>query len=233
MYVSLPFHRTGFFQPHLQDLDILCISSGWSEEGLKSKVIELNPRFYRIAARDPSATYTVLWYRIADNGARLKVDLMLPGAMNIPVIPVHTFDTNNLLNLACAPLSLVLLLKLQAWVQHGEADEARYYMKQPTDAQDILELLSVARQKRIQPRSESYFPNLFVSRAESRAEKYVSRYPGTKASWMDLGFVFTGGNNRSTRLSSGSHLVSLGQFVRPRCYTAIDERCTDSFDMYY
>lgn len=150
----------------------------------------MNSRLYLIAARDPRATYKVLWYCSAENDARLKVDLLLPGAMDIPAIPAHTFDFNNVLNLACAPLSLVLLLKLQAWIQHGEAVETRYRMKQPTDAQDIQQLLVIARRKRIQPRSESYLPSTFIYHAESRAEKFVLSWMGTKEIWTELGFVF-------------------------------------------
>lgn len=168
-----------------------------ASEPLKSKLVALNGSFYLWPARDPRATYTVLWYHIVETDSCLKVDILLPGVLDIPAISFTNFDFDNASGLPCAPLSLVLLLKLQAWVHHGESPDVRYRIKQPTDAQDIKELLQVARTRRLKPRTESFLPNSFISLAESRVEKFVEQYPRTRVEWVAVGFVVPEENRRS------------------------------------
>lgn len=175
------------------------------QEDLKSQLVALNSRFYLWPARDPSATYKVLWYHILETDSCLKVDILLPGAMDIPNIPVSKFEFDDHHSLPCAPLSLVLLLKLQAWIHHGESPDVRYRIKQPTDAQDIRELSRVARARRLKPRTESYLPRSFVKRAESRVALLVEQYPSRRSSWVKLGFD----------VAEASERVVVGVQVRP------------------
>jgi hypothetical protein len=171
----------------LQDLDILCLSTTVGAETLKRMLVSLNDRFYLIPARNPRDTYKVLWY-CTDTDARVKVDLLMPGVLGIPSIPPSCITCGNIYSLPCAPLSVVLLLKLQAWVHHGEAVQAHYRLKKPMDERDINALLPIASRMRVRPKMEKSLPESFVRKSESRVEIYVREVPASKNQWKELGY---------------------------------------------
>lgn len=172
-----------------QDLDILCLTSSWPQENLKAKLVEINHKFYLVPSRDPRATYQVLWYHITETDSCIKVDILFPGVLDIPDVPLSLIDHNNIYNLPCTPLSHLLLLKLQGWIHHGESTAQRYRQKQPQDEQDINELLAIACLRGLRPREERYLPRSFILRAELRVQKYVRACPSSERSWRALGFV--------------------------------------------
>lgn len=159
-----------------------------------------NPRFYLLNAKTPGAAYKVLWYRVSSNYTGLyvtsrrsiKVDILLPGAMDIPYYPSSEIVT--LKALPAAPLKLLLLLKLQAWSQHRAATEFRFRSKAYTDASDLQTLISdVLRQSfTIIPLSQSesgYISDVFMDKARERVEELVKAYPDKRKDWEKLGFV--------------------------------------------
>ncbi|KAF8575829.1 hypothetical protein K439DRAFT_1397847 [Ramaria rubella] len=171
------------------DLDILCLSNTLREtEALKRQLVALEPHFYLVDARKRTATYKVLWYHIQETDSRIKVDLLMPGDLDIPAVPLSVIDRSHSSGLPSAPLSHVLLLKLQGWIHHGDAVELRYRRKQPIDVQDVSALLVIARLRGVQPRSESYLPEAFISRAALRVIKYVHSNPNSKEAWKAVGF---------------------------------------------
>ena len=165
----------------------MCLSSPLNQEGLKRRLVSLNSRFYLVNARDPSAQYKVLWY-LTDTGSRIKVDLLFPGVLDIPDIPPSCITRTNIYSLPCAPLSLILLLKLQAWIHHGDSLHTRYFLKKPTDARDINALLSFATRMGLKPRTEKWLPVSFVTTSESRVRRYVREVPASARQWLDLGY---------------------------------------------
>ncbi|KAF8515170.1 hypothetical protein JB92DRAFT_80301 [Gautieria morchelliformis] len=175
------------------DLDVLCLTQIWEQEALKSRLVELNPKFYLVPSRNPRATYKVLWYHISETDSCLKVDILLPGVLDIPDVPLPDIDRNNNSGLPCAPLSHLLLLKLQGWIHHGESALLRDRLKQPQDVRDVDELLVIAVRRGLKPREEGYLPQSFIRRAELRVEKYVNAYPASRANWIALGFVLPEG----------------------------------------
>jgi hypothetical protein len=142
------------------------------------------------------ATYKVLWYHIIETDSCLKVDILLPGVLDIPDVPLSNIDRNNSSLLPCAPLSHLLLLKLQGWIHHGESALQRDRRKQPQDVRDVNGLLAIAVRRSLKPREEPYLPQTFIRRAENRVEKYVDAYPASRASWIALGFVLPEGRPR-------------------------------------
>jgi len=187
------------------------LSTAWSQEQLKQRLVKLNPRFYLVDARNPMATYRVLWYRVSEarplsslanssfystfsysshSGVRIKVDILLPGAMNIPLFPAEkiTWDAG----LPSAPFILVLLLKLQAWFQHRHSTESRFRVKQFTDHSDLQALLAIARSKgvRVLPQapSEAYLSQDFLMNSVARVADHIKMYPYCKDDWARLGF---------------------------------------------
>lgn len=171
-----------------EDLDILCLGCRWDQEELKRRVVAANPSFYLISAKKPGATYKVLWYRANYASSRCKVDLLLPGIMDIPLIPTSAVDRTHP-GKPCAPFGVVFLLKLQAWQQHRDSDEVRWVIKASTDALDIRRLLPIAVAKGFNiQRAEAYLPPSFVASAQSRAKKFVKEWSETRHWWKALGF---------------------------------------------
>lgn len=170
-----------------KDLDILCLDTPLSQEEIKARLVQNNPRFYLVNPRSSFATYKVLWYYIVETNSCLKVDILLPGVLNIPSIPVSSITRRNADGLPCAPFSLVLLLKLQAWAHHGEAMEWRFRVKQPTDERDIDELLVEAVKRKIAPSSDAFFPSSFLDVSRARVLKYNAQNPNSKSYWKAIG----------------------------------------------
>jgi len=172
------------------DIDVLCLNSPHDQETLKRVLTQAKSRFYLVPAKDPAATYKVLWYRFHSvvSHVNVKVDLLYPGILDIPKIPVSEIDTNNIHGLPCLPLSHLLLLKLQGWVHHGEAEQAFKRMKQPADVQDINDLLRISRRKSIRPSDDPHIPVTLKRISESRIAKYVEKRPESERDWTELGF---------------------------------------------
>jgi len=222
------------------DLDVFVLSTTWSQEPLKRRVVALNPRFYLVDARNPLATYKVLWYRVSQgtsssrlassslyrthsswSDVQIKVDILLPGTMDIPLFPADKITWNA--GLPAAPLILVLLLKLQGWSQHRASMESRFREKQYMDHNDIKMLLSVAHGKgvRILPQatSEAYIPQEFLVNSVARVAEHGRMYPGCKNDWARLGFgipTSSGMTPSSPRMPSSSKRGFGQQSVRDR-----------------
>lgn len=154
---------------------------------MKRRVVAANPSFYLVAAKTPGATYRVLWYRNS-SARRCKVDLLFPGIMDIPPVPIEDID-NPEQGKPCAPFALVFLLKLQAWAQHRDSEELRFRVKSSTDALDLRTMLPIAHTKGFSiRRKEAYLPPPFVAPAASRVKRFVQEWPETLHGWRALGF---------------------------------------------
>lgn len=176
------------YSDRIKDLDILCLECPWDQEELKRRVVAVNPSFYLVPGRAPGATYKVLWYRSNSYGRRCKVDLLLPGIMNIPLVPTSAVDYSDP-GKPCAPFALVFLLKLQAWQQHKDSGETRFRLKAYTDVSDLRRMLPIARAKGFSiKRTEAYLPSSFVASATSRVKRFVQECPDTHRDWKELGF---------------------------------------------
>ncbi|OBZ77050.1 hypothetical protein A0H81_02983 [Grifola frondosa] len=71
-----------------------------------------------------------------------KVDILIPGVLNIPHVPDGQEDVIN--NLPVMPIMPLLLLKLQGWSDHRASPRADMQEKQYVDVEDIKELLAIA-----------------------------------------------------------------------------------------
>ena len=187
---ATPLHVTYQFTETtvLQDLDILCLDFPWGVEELKRRVVSANPSFYLVPSKTPGATYKVLWYRNRP-ASRCKVDLLLPGTMNIPFISSSAIKHPEP-GYPCAPFALVFLLKLQAWVQHRDSEELRFRLKASTDAADLKMMLPIALGKNFNiRRKKPYLPPSFIAPAALRVERFVRECPETLPEWTALGFT--------------------------------------------
>lgn len=156
------------------------------QEELKRQVVAANPLFYTVPAKTPGATYVVLWYR--NYSSRCKVDLLFPGDMDIPSVPITSIEYPEQ-GKPCAPFTLVFLLKLQVWAQHRDSKVERFRIKSSTDALDLRTMLPIAHTRGLSiRRAESYLPPSFVASAVSRVKRFVGEWPETRDEWRALGF---------------------------------------------
>ena len=177
-----------------KDLDILCLSCPWDQEELKRRVVAEDSSFYLIHPKKPGATYKVLWYRIYGSGSstsgRCKVDLLLPGIMNIPNVPTSIIEYPEQ-GMPCAPFAVVFLLKLQAWADHLDSPEPRFWSKSFTDTWDLRRMLPIARAKGFNiGRLDARLPSSFVASAVLRVQRFLDKSPDTLIEWRALGFEF-------------------------------------------
>ncbi|KAF8608296.1 hypothetical protein BDV93DRAFT_403282, partial [Ceratobasidium sp. AG-I] len=170
------------------DVDLVLLDATSSQEEIKRILVDANSQFYLIPARDPSATYKVLWYR-TNMGIRVKVDLLQPGIMSIPDIFPNEIEYKSTYGrthtqIPIAPFGLVLLLKLQAWAQHRDSTEYRFRDKQYTDVADIDVLLPLAVARRV---TFDSLPETFLREARRRVTEYGRAYPNSRVHWKALG----------------------------------------------
>ncbi|KAJ3745670.1 hypothetical protein DFH05DRAFT_1534817 [Lentinula detonsa] len=184
------------------DIDMVVLTSRYTQERLKSFLVHLDARFYLIASKDPSATYRVLWFRLPGYHRSCKVDLLLPGIMNIPSVDPNLVELSST-DYPLMPFLPLLLLKLQAWQDHGESPKLFMRQKQPTDVRDIQELLQLAEQKYAtagtddttkRPRlnllqvETPHLPESFVQDGKTRVRMFIGMYPWSEKQWKILGF---------------------------------------------
>lgn len=194
-FSSWPFEFIVSFSCELmQDLDILILNSPYDQETIKRMLTGANPGFYTVAAKTIGATYRVLWYHplgwsLTPRIGSVKVDILLPGIMDIPSFSAAHIDTSNSRRLPAAPFSIVLLLKLQAWSQHRTAFKTYLYRKHYTDKSDLETLVPLAAAKGVRI-SEAVLPSSFVEAAKNRVLDYVGRYPASSSisEWRTIGF---------------------------------------------
>ncbi|KAG8685514.1 hypothetical protein FRC08_013072 [Ceratobasidium sp. 394] len=206
------------------DADLLVLDTVSSQEQIKRVLVNANSRFYLVPAKDPLATYKVLWYRTAMD-VRVKVDLLQPGIMSIPNISSSEIEYKNTGNTSAygtyggtqaqipiAPFGLVLLLKLQAWQQHRDSLEYRFQQKQYMDARDIDVLLPLAVAGHVKFDS---LPDEFVREARNRVISYTRIHPQSKQPWQQLGFKVAEQPAR-TATASYARGTSTRRYSRPQ-----------------
>ena len=157
-------------------------------------MVEANPSFYLMNARPKGATYKVLWYHRDGKGSTrrpgaVKVDILLPGTMDLPKVDPSRVDFNNRRKLPTAPLSLVLLHKLRGWFDRIHSDKPWYYERHPKDAHDVAKLLPIATDAGVK-NTDSILPRKFVNKARRWVNQYVTQYPeyNTTSHWREIGF---------------------------------------------
>ncbi|KAJ7154508.1 hypothetical protein C8R46DRAFT_439348 [Mycena filopes] len=172
------------------DVDIVCLTDKHTQAELKAILVANDTNFYTIASKDPFATYRVLWYRLGIRRS-CKVDVLIPGIMNIPAVPLQQIVCRrSRSDLPLMPFLPLLLLKLQAWMDHGEAEKYYLRAKQSVDVRDIDELLELAGSKYNTDlkREGKWLPESFVKAAAQRVRAYVRKYPEEADSWRAIGF---------------------------------------------
>ncbi|KAH7370275.1 hypothetical protein BKA65DRAFT_387741, partial [Rhexocercosporidium sp. MPI-PUGE-AT-0058] len=162
------------------DIDIVVLTSEKTAEELKDLLVRTDSRFYLVRSKDPFAKYRILYssYLLGCYHA-CKVNILLPRTMNIPPVPQNLVV--RIRDFLLMPIIPLLLLKLQAWLDHGSATKQHLREKQFVDAQDINQLLTLAVARGMKLSAEAWMPESFVEAAKSRVIVYDKHFPGSRS----------------------------------------------------
>ena len=169
----------------------LIIFGGEDTEHFKQLLAASDDPFFLAPSRRRNAGYKVLWYRLPSPAGRplrkCKVDILVPGVMNIPTIPQRQIKRKN--GLPVMPLLPLLMMKLQGWIDHRTSPRADFRVKQHVDVEDIEELLEIACRTgtRIGSHSLYWLPSDFIYTARTRVYKFTLKFPYTEDQWEFLG----------------------------------------------
>jgi len=225
-YITLPCQLRQHSFLH-KDIDLVVLTNSRSSEEIKNLLVSTNSNFFLVPSKDRYATYKVLWYSLTSvrpsyYARACKVDILLPGIMNIPSIPTQSIIYRATLPLM--PFLPLLLLKLQAWVDHGTSTKEYLKAKTWVDVRDLTELLNLnSTTDRGKLRGLSSLPDTFVRTAKSHVARYVEMYPQSASLWKEVGFEDLMLNSRHgtsgllsprIRIASGSYANSSDRFFR-------------------
>jgi len=184
-----------------EDIDIVVLDANANQELIKRQLVAQDPRFYLVEPKTYGATYKVLWFRLS-LGRSCKVDVLLPGILNIPDVGQENVVQRPLRlrfilgskittlerEYPVMPLSVVILLKLQGWADHRVSPKQFMRMKVSSDVRDINKLLAVASAAGVNPVEETFVPKAFLEAARGRVRTYILQQPSTISAWQALGF---------------------------------------------
>ncbi|KAH9903130.1 hypothetical protein C8Q73DRAFT_673123 [Cubamyces lactineus] len=176
------------------DVDIVVLSTVYSQEDLKQMLVRQNRQFFLLRSRNPRATYRVLWSRIPGTSKRCKVDILIPGILNVPTVPYRHIVMKRRANrtLPVMPPIPQLLLKLQGWTDHRASPRKDMREKCLLDVHDIDSLLEELQQMNLRIDSEDvkWVPKSMFTAATETLKKYVvAASPTTIYDWRALGFT--------------------------------------------
>jgi hypothetical protein len=117
------------------------------------------------------------------NFNKCRVDVLVPGIMNIPSITASRFVWLRQNTIPSMPLLPLLLPTLQAWSDHHSASYCRPDLRETqfNHIKDINILLPIVKGQGIR-RSDGvgYLLSLFLSATDIRVRSYVYSYPSTE-----------------------------------------------------
>lgn len=181
------------------DIDIVVLNSGVTTEDIKRRLVFANPLFFLVPSTNPRNTYKVLWYNLRAASSSYvppshacKVDILIPGIMNIPAIPEKNIVYSLIKDTNIPVMSFigVLLLKLQGWADHRISRRTDLNKKQYVDVADIYELLRIAvRNRGTHVGNENWLPTSFVAAGKRRVANFVVTHPDSNVYWRQIGLM--------------------------------------------
>ncbi|KAI8996634.1 hypothetical protein BD414DRAFT_455577 [Trametes punicea] len=169
------------------DVDIVIFTYDYNQEELKELLVQEDSDFYLVRSRNPTADYRILWCRLPT--ARCKVDILLPGVLNIPNVPRRRVRWIS--GLPVMPIIPLLLLKLQGWSDHRYSERRDMQEKQYVDVDDIIDLLLIAidRGQSIWQQNLRWMPRDFVDDAQEHVYDFIAEYPYSDQQWEAVDFA--------------------------------------------
>lgn len=172
------------------DVDIVVMTNLYTTEYIKN-MISRNPGFYLRPSKKPGETYKVLYYRLQPNllydRRSCKVDILIPGIMNIPHISSDRLVWKN--TLPVLPILVLLLLKLQGWSDHRASTRSDMQQKQYVDIRDINQLVATAARSGEHISQAFWLPDTFLARGREHLSMYLRIVrPAVTTPWIEIGF---------------------------------------------
>lgn len=161
-----------------------------TQEELKQVLVrDRNSGFYTRAPRTFGATYRVLFCSLRGRQRSCKVDILIPGILEIPQISPRRFA--HVGGLPLIPIITLLILKLKGWDDHRQSGRSDFRLKQYVDIRDINQLLAIVVEAGANLNSDRvYLPSEFVQQAEERLTKFIQAVRNTTRTshWKQIGF---------------------------------------------
>lgn len=175
-----------------QDVDLVVLTNKHSQEELKTMLAASDSRFYLVRSQDPFSTFKVVWFRLGSESSlqnfsrRCKVDILLPGVMNIPFpIPTDIVQIGTP-HLPLIPFLSLLLLKLQGWIDHQAAQKTHHQAKQVVDERDIKELLEIGTKLPAGSLRRSPGDERLIALSPDRISRFLRQFPDTAHQWETI-----------------------------------------------
>ena len=142
-------------------------------------------------ARNPRNHWNVLYWRTDSDEPgfeRFKIDILVPGVMDLPYVHPHYFININ--KLPCIPIIFLLFHKLRGWDDRCNSRRRDFLAKIPGDVQDIRDLLRIANQKGLNiTKSRPYISDSFREDSYERVVEFFGEHPWSIPLWEGLGLT--------------------------------------------
>lgn len=171
---------------------MVVLSNEHPQEDLKVLIVTTDPKFFLVKPRTPGATYKVLYYTL-HSGGFCKVDILIPGLLSIPLVPLNKIVYTRVPGVPVMPILAVMLLKLQGWTDHRDSEREDFQEKQWVDIDDIRDMLNVwaNHHKKETLLTNSWMPAEFVQAGQGRIAEFLEECPDTAAHWRVMGFTLS------------------------------------------
>ena len=180
--------RSRYLTAFQKDVDMVVLTDLFGQETVKERIVAQDGDFFLVRSRRRFATYKILYYALKPQGAWCKVDILIPGTLNIPSVPKNLIV--HIQGMPLMPLFAVLLLKLQGWTHHRDSTQMDFRMKQFVDKTDIKELLKIIVDNYPDEtvNHQRWVPSSMIPAAQKRVDEFVLVLPETKSGWLHIGF---------------------------------------------
>ena len=164
------------------------MTTSHSTELLKNMLVSGGNDFYTRPSKTIGATYRLLFCRLPSLYIRrsCKVDVLIPGIMNIPHLPAARIVRND--GLPVLPFLVLLILKVQGWWDHRNSDRSDYRAKQHQDSSDVDAMLAIGK-RRGEDFSllRTWLSDDFTRHGQKIILEYIAMH-GRREMWEVLGF---------------------------------------------
>jgi hypothetical protein len=177
---------------------MVVLTQGMSAEAIKALLVLRDSKFSLVRSKNPQNTYRVLWYNLSSTPSgssphtslytssytssytsyysrKCKVDILTPGTLNVPDVPISRIKSIN--NLPAAPILVLLFLKLQGWTDHCASTRPDLYQKRHTDVEDINKLVRILKAQfdleREIRKERKWLPVSFIEDGKRRAAEFM------------------------------------------------------------
>ncbi|GJE86854.1 hypothetical protein PsYK624_029370 [Phanerochaete sordida] len=169
------------------DLDLVVMTTREDSEELKRLLVSCGTDFTLENAWNPKKTYKIVFYHTPLLPEPLKIDLLVPGDLNIPLLPYEAFVHLNILKalpaadytLPCMPLLPLIILKLQAWNN----------LRNDKQRKDLSGLLRIAPYHSVHVAFGAKLPEAFMQLLTDLAPNFVEVVPESKNQWRKIGLM--------------------------------------------